>query len=67
MGAEVSAVLRDAGQLVVRVFNPTDHATTVRVAGHAGWIVDLRGRPIGPFDETFELGPWQIGTARLTD
>jgi hypothetical protein len=65
-GAEVSAVLRDAGQLVVRVFNPTERPTTVRLAGHRGWLVDLRGRPIGPFDESFELAPWQIATARLS-
>jgi hypothetical protein len=66
-GAEVSAVLRDAGTLVVRVFNPTDSSTTVRIAGRRGWLLDLRGRPMAPFDEHFELGPWRIATAHLDD
>ena len=47
-GAEVSAVRREAGLLEVRVFNPTDRATTVRVAGRSGWLVDLRGGRSGP-------------------
>jgi hypothetical protein len=66
-GAEVSAILRDAGQLVVRVFNPSDADTTVRVAGRHGWLLDLRGRPIERFDESFVLAPWRIATAQLAD
>ena len=37
------------------MFNPTDRATTVRVGSRSGWLVDLRGGPIGPFDGSFEL------------
>jgi hypothetical protein len=49
----------------VRVFNPTDAATTVHLGGRTGWLVDLRGRPLEPFTGAFPLGPWQIATARL--
>jgi alpha-mannosidase len=66
-GAEVSAVMRDAGSLVARVFNPTDNATTVELPGRHGWLVDLRGRPVAPFEGTFPLGPHAIATARLGD
>jgi hypothetical protein len=65
-GAEVSAIVREAGQLHVRVFNPTDEATTVTIDGRQGWLIDLRGRPITPFEGTFDLSPWQIATATLT-
>jgi alpha-mannosidase len=66
-GAEVSAVTRDAGQLTVRVFNPSDTTSTVRVDGRKGWLVDLRGRPLEPFETMFELRPWGIATMRLDD
>jgi hypothetical protein len=66
-GAEVSAVVREGGALVVRVFNPTDATRTVTLAGRRGWLVDLRGQVLGPFEQHFELGPWAIATARLTD
>ncbi len=66
-GAEVSAVRRQAGLLEVRVFNPTDRATTVRVGSRSGWLVDLRGRTIGPFDGSFELGGFGIATFRWRD
>ncbi len=65
-GAEVSAVRREAGQLEVRVFNPTPDAVTVRVDGHRGWLVDLRGRSLASWEGSFELGPWRIATAQLT-
>ncbi len=64
-GAEVSAVRRMAGGLEVRVFNPSAAPTTVRLEGCRGWLVDLRGRPLQPFDGSFDLGPWRIATARL--
>ena len=64
-GAEVSAVVRREGGLEVRVFNPSDSASTVRIADHSGWLVDLRGRPVAEFDGEFELRPWGIATARL--
>jgi hypothetical protein len=65
-GAEVSAVVREGGALHVRVFNPTDEPTTVRIEGRTGWLVDLRGRPLEPFEGSFELGPASIATAALT-
>jgi alpha-mannosidase len=66
-GAEVSAVVREAGQLVVRVHNPSPERTTVSVEGRAGWLVDLRGRPVQPFEGSFDLNPWQIATVNLGD
>ena len=66
-GAEVSSVRRNAGAVEVRVFNPTDAATTVHVPGRSGWLVDLRGRPVAPFEGAFPLRPHGIATARLAD
>jgi hypothetical protein len=64
-GAEVSSVRREAGQLEIRVFNPGDAATVVEVESRSGWLVDLRGRPLEPFDGRFELRPHGIATLRL--
>ena len=64
-GAEVSAVVRRGGALEIRVFNPSDVEAVVSIDGHTGWLVDLRGRPLEPFDGSFSLRPWGIGTARL--
>jgi hypothetical protein len=67
-GAEVSALRRDAGgALELRVFNPRGDAATVVVEGRAGWLVDLRGRPLEPFDGQFPLCAWGIATARLAE
>jgi hypothetical protein len=66
-GAEVSAVRRDGGALVVRVFNPSDEATTVTVEARRGWLVDLRGQRVGAFEQAFELGPWRIATVHLAE
>ena len=63
-GAEVSSVTRTGDALVVRVFNPTDEPRTVRV-DRPGWLVDLRGRPLEPFDGSFTLRPHGIATATL--
>jgi len=60
-------VVRTDGRLTVRLFNPTDERTTVRFTNRRGWLVDLRARPLGPFDGTFGLGPWTIATARLCE
>ena len=55
-----------AGALEVRVFNPTDDADDrVTLPGCAGWLVDLRGRPVAPFEGSFPLRPHGIATARL--
>jgi len=64
-GAQVSAVRRQAGVLEVRVFNPTDRPTTVTLGDGPGWLVDLRGRTLGPVDGSFELRPFGIATVRL--
>jgi hypothetical protein len=64
-GAEVSALRREGGVLELRVFNPTEQASTVTVAGHSGWLFDLRGYPTQPFEGSFELRPFGIVTARL--
>ncbi|HET7488513.1 MAG TPA: glycoside hydrolase family 38 C-terminal domain-containing protein [Acidimicrobiales bacterium] len=64
-GAEVSSLQRRNGALELRVFNPSPEPTTVRVDGRSGWLVDLRDRPLAPFDGEFRLGPWAFATARL--
>ncbi len=64
-GARVSAVQRAGNDLEVRVFNPSPTPTMVGFGDRSGWLVDLRGRPLEPFDGTFELRPWGIATARL--
>jgi mannosylglycerate hydrolase len=65
-GAEVSAITREAGVVHVRLFNPTDRPATAAIEGRRGWLLDLRGRPIRPFEERIELGPWELTTAALT-
>jgi alpha-mannosidase len=67
IGAEVSALRRAPGGLELRVFNPSDEPTSVVVEGRRGWLVDLRGRPLEPFEGSFDLAPWRIATARLDD
>jgi alpha-mannosidase len=75
-GAEVTAVTRDAGALVVRAFNPSaGHATLTvedgvhdgdRAAGvRTGRVVDLRGDDLGPLTGTLALRPFEIVTLRL--
>ena len=68
-GAVVSAVTRDAGGLVVRVFNPLAEPVEVRIeregAPATGWLVDLLGRPEERFQASFELRPAGIATVRL--
>ena len=65
IGARVSSVRRNGGALEVRVFNPTAGEVTVQLPAKSGWLVDLRGRPVDPFVETFALRPFGIATARL--
>jgi len=70
-GAQVSAVLREAGGLVVRVFNPSPDIATVVIqregAPVTGWTVDLVGRPRARVEGALELGAWEIATVRLDD
>jgi alpha-mannosidase len=68
-GARVSAVIRDGGGLVVRVFNaspdPTAASLEVFGAPARGWVVDLVGRPRASFEHHVHLSPWGIATLRL--
>ncbi|HET6773951.1 MAG TPA: glycoside hydrolase family 38 C-terminal domain-containing protein, partial [Acidimicrobiales bacterium] len=64
-GAVVSAVVREGDALAVRLFNPTDETAGVTLDGRRGWLVDLRGRPLAPFDGGFALRPRGIATATL--
>ena len=68
-GAVVSAVLREPGGLVVRVYNPRGRATVARLerdgAPATGWVTDLLGRPQEQFQGELELGPDRIATLRL--
>ncbi len=70
-GAQVSAVRREGETLVVRVFNASSDASTVTVeqagAPARGFVVDLVGRPLDPFDGAVPLRPWQIATLALTE
>jgi alpha-mannosidase len=68
-GAAVSAVTREGGALLVRVFNPSDAPADVGVelAGDParGWLVDLRGRAEAAFEGRCPVRPWGIATLRL--
>jgi mannosylglycerate hydrolase len=68
-GAEVTAVLRDHGALVVRLLatGAGDGLATVRWDGRPahGWRVDLTGRPLAEVDGSVHLRPWEIATVRL--
>jgi hypothetical protein len=64
-GAEVSAVRREAGLIEVRVFNPRPVSARVEIPEHTGWLVDLRGRPLTPFEGSFDLRAEGIATVRL--
>jgi alpha-mannosidase len=68
-GAVTSAVHREPGGLVVRVYNPTAADTTVEIERDEtparGWLVDLRGRPLARFEGSFPLRAAGIATARL--
>jgi hypothetical protein len=70
-GAEVSAVLREDGRLVVRVFNASADPSTLRIAvgddTAAGEVIDLRGCTVEPFPGSLALRPWQIVTVRLDE
>jgi mannosylglycerate hydrolase len=66
-GAEVAAVVREGVTLRARVFNPRPEPTTVTVEGRRGWLVDLRGRPLSPFDGALPLAPWSIATLALPE
>ncbi|MGH8985966.1 MAG: glycosyl hydrolase-related protein, partial [Acidimicrobiia bacterium] len=68
-GVQVSAVRREPGGLVVRVFNPSQASATAEVdrdgAPVTGWVVDLVGRPLERFEGSVALRPWRLATLRL--
>ena len=67
-GAEVSAVRREGSMIEVRLYNPGPATTTVRfAAGTTGWLVDLRGRPMTTFTESFELRAFGIATVHMPE
>ena len=68
-GAEVSAVVRSPGGLVVRVFRTDAEAGPVTIEHEGsparGWVIDLQGRPVAPFEGSVDLRPWEICTLQL--
>ncbi len=66
-GGEVSAVRREAGRLEVRVFNPRPVAARIDIPSRSGWLIDLRGRPVTPFEGGFDLRAQGIATVRLDE
>ncbi|MGZ4803374.1 MAG: glycoside hydrolase family 38 N-terminal domain-containing protein [Acidimicrobiia bacterium] len=68
-GAVISAVLREPGGLVLRVYNPSTESSVVHVeregAPATGWVTDLLGRPQEQLQAELELGPNRIATLRL--
>ena len=67
--AQVSAVTREPGGLLVRIFNPAPEPVAAELdrdgAPATGWVVDLLGRPVEPFEGAVSLRPCQIATLRL--
>jgi mannosylglycerate hydrolase len=70
-GAEVSAVLRETGALVVRVVNASPAPSVATIQRHdapaRGWRTDLMGRPQEPFEGSVALRPWEIATLRIDE
>ena len=68
-GAEVSAVHRVPGGLVVRVFRTTEDAGPVTLEHEGvparGFVIDLRGQPVSPFEGEVELRPFEIATLQI--
>ncbi len=70
-GAEVSAVRRVPGGLVVRVFRTAPEAGPVALEHEGvaarGFVIDLRGQPVTPFEGMVELRPFEIATLQIDD
>jgi len=69
-GAEVSSVVRDRGDLVVRLFHPGSQLASATVRGPGGEVAtgvveDLVGSAVAPFPGTVNLRPGEIVTVRL--
>jgi mannosylglycerate hydrolase len=67
LGVEVSSIRRQAGLVEVRVFNPHPEPTLAEFPDRVGWLVDLRGEPLCPFEGSFELRAFGIATVRLDE
>ena len=70
-GAVVSALRREHGALILRVYNPLKTAALLEVAIDArpatGDVVDLLGAALSPFSGALELRPSEIVTLKLAD
>jgi len=68
-GAEVSAVQRVPGGLLVRLFRSASDTGPVTIEHESvparGFVVDLRGRPVVGFEGSVELRPFEIASLRL--
>ncbi len=64
-GAEVSSVQRVPGGIEVRLWNPSDESAVATISDGVGWVVDLLGRPVRPFEGETTLGAWEILTVRM--
>ena len=68
-GAEVSAVQRVPGGLLLRVFRTAADTGPVTIEHEGvparGFVVDLRGRPVVAFEGRVELRPFEIASLRL--
>ena len=49
----------------MRVWNPSEEPTTLRITDGVGWVVDLRVHPLRPFEGEAQLGKWEILTIRM--
>ncbi len=65
-GAIVSSIRSVAGQLELRLFNPTSAPCTVGLGTAEGVEIDLRGAPGREFSKTIDLAPHRFSTLRLT-
>ena len=50
---------------IVRLINPQAEPVDVRLGERTGWLVDLRGRPLEPFEGGFTLRPHGMATASI--
>jgi hypothetical protein len=66
-GAIVSSVRREAGDLEVRVFNPTESQSAVNIGDLRGFLVDLRGVHVASVHSEFMLSPHRFATLRIRE
>jgi len=63
-GAEVSSLRTVKDFYELRVFNPFNSTTELKV-NKKGWVIDLQGCMLEPFDGSLTLGPFKIVTLLL--